>query len=59
MQRRWRAELTQALGKQHALRWVVTEQQGVLHIEALGLGALQALIQLGTGQVIGNRRCAQ
>src|SRR3990167_8814234 len=47
VQGRRRAELAQALGEQHALRRVVAQQQGVLHIEALGLGALQPLVQLG------------
>lgn len=52
-------QLTQALAEQQALCRVVAQEQRTLQVEALGLRAVQVLVQFGAGQVIDHRRRAE
>ena len=51
--------MPQPLGQAQALDRIFTEHQCMLKVKTLGIRAIQALIQTGTGQVIGGAGVAQ
>lgn len=52
-------QMAQAFGQAQALDRVFAEQQGVLQVEAFGVGAVQVLVEAGAGQVVGGAAIAQ
>lgn len=59
MQRLCMPQPAQALGQLQVLGRVVAEQQGALQVKAFRLGAIQALVDVGTGQVVMHGRRAE
>ncbi|PHX45097.1 hypothetical protein AO263_18570 [Pseudomonas sp. NZIPFR-PS5] len=59
MQRTHSGELNQTLSESHPLNRVITQHQRMLQVETFGLGAVQMLVQAGTGEVIAGAGLAQ
>ncbi|MNP67571.1 hypothetical protein D3C76_1634190 [compost metagenome] len=51
--------MAETLGQSQALDGIVAEQQGMLQVEAFGLGAFKVLVQGGPGQVVAGGAGAQ
>lgn len=53
MHHRTRWQVAQAFSQSESLHRILAEQQGMLKVEALGIRAIQMLVQAGPCQIVG------